>query len=290
MRSPATPVPYSFQQRQRAKTFGIEGALRHVSLPGVPVQRRGGEVGRRRIDPRPVRIVAAQRAFHELKSPSTPCATSSRAFAQRTELDALRSDLHDPPALLRGRHHRAAIRHAVRHRLLAVDVLPGAHGVHDDLPMPVIGHRGDDAVDLLVVEQLLVPARRPQVGADDFTRARVPPVVEVARGDAFDTGQADRPCEQAGSLHPDPDYPEAHAVAGGHLTRGSAERTPIRVGWRSRRRRHRRRRRWPEGIDGATSGCSWSLPDMTTVLRCYCPYYSSLTFSIQSTVLPSSRS
>ena len=90
--------------------------------------------------------------------------------------------------------------------------------------MPVIGHCGNDAVDLLVGEQLLVAARRPQVGAGDFTRADVPPVVEVAGGGALDAGQGDGPCEQAGPLHPDADHPEAHAVAGGHLLRGSAER------------------------------------------------------------------
>ena len=89
--------------------------------------------------------------------------------------------------------------------------------------MPVIGHGGNDAVDALVVEQLLVSARRAQAGAGDFTRPDVPAVVEVARGCALDARQGDGRGEEAGPLHPDADHPEAHAVAGGHLLRCSAE-------------------------------------------------------------------
>ena len=68
---------------------------------------------------------------------------------------------------------------------------------------------------LLVVEQLLVAARGPQLGAHDLPREGVAAVVEVAGGGAFDAGQARSRCEQAGALHPDADHPEAHAIAGG---------------------------------------------------------------------------
>ena len=97
--------------------------------------------------------------------------------------------------------------------------------------VPVIGHRGDDAVDLLVVQQLLIAARRRQVGAGDFAGERVAAIVEIAGGGALDTRQRDGPCEQAGALHPDADHAEAHAVARGHLTSGVAERRGLEWEW-----------------------------------------------------------
>ena len=64
-RSPATPVPYSFQQRQRAKSKRIESFFGRGSLPGIPVQILRREIRRRRILPRASGIVAAERAFHQ---------------------------------------------------------------------------------------------------------------------------------------------------------------------------------------------------------------------------------
>src|SRR5205807_3084366 len=87
---------------------------------------------------------------------------------------ALRADLHDAPAFLRGVDHRDAVGGCVGHRLLTVDVLAGAHGVDDDLTVPVVGHSGDDAVDVLVVEQLPVATRHWQVGSHNLARARSP--------------------------------------------------------------------------------------------------------------------
>jgi len=44
-------------------------------------------------------------------------------------------------------------------RLLDVDVFAGAHRFDDHAPMPVIGHRRHDAIDVLVVEQPAILAR-----------------------------------------------------------------------------------------------------------------------------------
>ena len=60
--------------------------------------------------------------------------------------------MHNTAGFLRGGDHLDTVGGGVRHRLLAVDVLAGAHRVDDDLLVPVVGNGGDDAVDVLVVE------------------------------------------------------------------------------------------------------------------------------------------
>ena len=68
--------------------------------------------------------------------------------------DTLRADLHDASGFLRGGHHLDAVLRAVRHRLLAINVLAGIHRVHHHLLVPVVRHRRDDAVDVLVVQRV----------------------------------------------------------------------------------------------------------------------------------------
>ena len=94
-RSPATPVPYSFQQRQRAKHQGIEGPLGHGSLPGVPIERLRREIGRRRILPGSGGIVAAQRALHQHQVAEHSLRYQFLRLGADYGTDALRADLHD---------------------------------------------------------------------------------------------------------------------------------------------------------------------------------------------------
>ena len=98
------------------------------------------------------------------------------------------------------------------------------------LPVPVIGHRGDDAVDVLVVEQLLVATRHRQ-SARTISRASVWRPSYRSHAAAHSTPGSGSSAEQPGSLHPDADDPESHAVARGHLTSGFAER--LRFEWDS---------------------------------------------------------
>jgi hypothetical protein len=45
------------------------------------------------------------------------------------------------------------------------------------LPVPVIGNGGDDAIDIFVVEQLLIAPRHGEIGSHDFARQHVPAIV-----------------------------------------------------------------------------------------------------------------
>src|SRR6266404_3222662 len=122
-RSPATPVPYSFQQRQRAKILGLNATFGtvacHVSQSRFCGERSGGGG----YSQAPLGSLRPKEPSTIMRSPNAPCATNSRAFARSAELTPLRSDLDYADSLFRGRNHLDTISRAVRHRLLAIDIL-----------------------------------------------------------------------------------------------------------------------------------------------------------------------
>src|ERR1700724_1914059 len=89
-RSPATPVPYSFQQRQRAKYFGdISGS--HGLWGAVPCQVSQSRVFWERSKgggycQAPLGSLRPREPSTIIRSPIVPWAMSSLALAQRTEL------------------------------------------------------------------------------------------------------------------------------------------------------------------------------------------------------------
>ena len=192
----------------------IERALGDGPLPRVPVEVPGREIGGRGILPRTGGVVAPEPALDEHQVAER--ALRDQLLGLRTDLGAhaLRADLNDAARPFRRVHHGHAVGGAVRHRLLAVDVLPGAHRIHHHLLVPVIGHGRHDAVDVLVVEQLLIAARDGEIGPHDLARQRVPTVVQVAGGGAFDAGQLDGLGQEPVPLHADADHAEPHPVAG----------------------------------------------------------------------------
>ena len=68
----------------------------------------------------------------------------------------------------------------------------GVTGIHDDFPVPVVRNGRDQAVDVLVVQQILVSARGrhglARRCADDLVRQRVAIFPEVTSRDALDAG------------------------------------------------------------------------------------------------------
>src|SRR5438876_5775555 len=83
---PATPA---------RENIGIEGDLGNVTLPCVPIEICGRDIGRRRIFPRAGGIVATERAFD--KSESADDAVSEKLFSFGTNdgANALRTNFHD---------------------------------------------------------------------------------------------------------------------------------------------------------------------------------------------------
>src|SRR5579863_1711636 len=85
-KSPATPVPYSRQQRQRAKTFGSSGLFgvvpNQVSQSRLVRDKSGGGG----YSHAPVGLFLPKEASTRLRSPMAPCWYSSFAFAHKTEL------------------------------------------------------------------------------------------------------------------------------------------------------------------------------------------------------------
>src|SRR5262249_11037964 len=85
-RSPANPVPYSFQQRQRAKMLGS-----NVRLGTVPCQVSQSKFCGERSNgggysQQPVGSLRPSQPSTSMSWPKAPCATISFALAQSTEL------------------------------------------------------------------------------------------------------------------------------------------------------------------------------------------------------------
>src|SRR6267142_892298 len=200
------------------ENFCVEGALGNGALPGVPIESLRGAIRRRRILPGAAGVVAAERAFDKIEIADDAGGEELFGFGAEDGADALRTDLYDAAGFFCGGDHGEAVSRGVGHRLFAIDVFAGVDGVHDDLLVPMIGNGGDDAVDLLVVEEFLIFARGVDLGAgnffDDFFGERVAAIVEVGGSDAFDAGELNGAGEQAGTLHADANDAEADAVAG----------------------------------------------------------------------------
>ncbi len=127
----------------------------------------------------------------------------------------MRADLHDPSRFPGCVGHFNTFGCGVRHGLFAIDIFARAHGINDDLLVPVVWDRCYEAVDTFVGEQFLITPSCGQAGiVDDLFRERVPAVVKIARCHAFHARQLNRVREQTGPLHSDPNDSEAHAVAG----------------------------------------------------------------------------
>ena len=168
MRSPATPVPYSFQQRQRAKVIGSKGFLGAVPSQVSQSKLSGERPGGGGYSHAPVGSLRPRESSTESSSPMAPCIVELLGFGEQGGADALRADLHDASGFFGGGNHGGSVCHSVGHRLLAVNVFAGGDGVDDDLFVPVVGHGDDERLDVMVGEELLILARGHDVGADDF--------------------------------------------------------------------------------------------------------------------------
>src|SRR5882724_7989431 len=195
------------------RSVRIPRPLGGVALPSVPIEIGEREIGWRRIFPGAGGIVAAVRAFDESDSADDAVGEQLFGFSADNGADALRTDLYHAAGFFCGGDHREAIGRGVGHGLFAVDVFAGVDGVNDDLLVPMIGDGGDEAVDLLVVEKILITARGGDFFADNFLGERVAAVVEIASRDAFDTRQLDGVAEQTGALHANADDAEANTIA-----------------------------------------------------------------------------
>ena len=79
----------------------------------------------------------------------------------------------------------------------------------------MIGHRGDNAIDVRARQQILIAPGNGQAGiVGDLAGERVAAVPEVGGAGAFDAGQRDGIAQQVGPLHADADHAEANAVTG----------------------------------------------------------------------------
>src|SRR6185437_12768027 len=141
---------------------------------------------------------------------------------------ALAADLHDAIVLARRLDDPEALFDLVCHRFLAIDVLTGVTGIHDDFLVPVVRNGRDQAVNLLVVQKILIAPRRrhglARRAADDLVGERLAFVIEVAGSHALDAGEPHTGIQDTGATHTDTDHAEADSVASGNRRRRPAGR------------------------------------------------------------------
>src|ERR1700680_1576652 len=77
-------------------------------------------------------------------------------------------------------------RGAVRHGFFAVNVLARAHRVYDHLLVPVIGYGRDNAVDVFIGKQFVIPASDRKIRlVCNLASQGVTSVIEIAGCDAY---------------------------------------------------------------------------------------------------------
>src|ERR1700752_4557086 len=77
------------------KDVGIEGNLGNGALPGIPIEIFRRKIGRRRIFPRAIGIVAAERSFDECESADDAAGEKLLGFGAKHGTYALRANLND---------------------------------------------------------------------------------------------------------------------------------------------------------------------------------------------------
>ena len=234
-RSPATPVPYSFQQRQRAKVNGSKGFFGTVPCQVSQSRVCGDRSGGGGYSQAPVGSLRPSVASIRLRSPIAPLAIEFLGLGTKDGAGALRADLHDAIGLLCGGHHGQAVCRVVRHGLLAIDILAGSECVHDDLLMPVIGNRDDDGVDIFGVEQFLIAPRGANRFAYDLAGEQMATIVEVRGGNALHAAQLDGSREKPLPSMPTPTMPKrtrSLAAAGSDAANAASESRNIDAGTR----------------------------------------------------------
>jgi hypothetical protein len=143
-----------------------------------------------------------------------PAAGNSRSLlvAQRTH--ALRAHLqHDAGTALR-RDDRLALAERLHHRLLEVDGLLRLEGIDGHLPVPVIGRRDDDGIDVGPRQDLAVVAGGEELLPPTLFRLVEPSGVEIAHGHQLDAGHAKGRGGVSHALDARADERELHAVVG----------------------------------------------------------------------------
>ncbi len=143
--------------------------MRGRALPRFPIESLLGQIEGRRIFPRAGGIVAAEGALDHHEIADSALRDEFFGLCAEDGTDALRTDLDDAAGGFAGFDHFEAVRRGVGHGLFAVDVFAGMDGIDDDLLVPMVGNGGDEAIDFLVLEKVLVAARNGKIGiANDF--------------------------------------------------------------------------------------------------------------------------
>src|SRR5439155_20579393 len=134
----------------------IESPLWNGTLPRIPVERLRRKIKWRWILPRAGGIVAAERAFNQHQIAESSFCDQFFRLGANYLTHTLRADLHDPSSFFGRTGHFNAFSSGVRHGLFAIDIFARAHGIDDDLLVPMVWDRCYEAVDIFVRQEFLI--------------------------------------------------------------------------------------------------------------------------------------
>ena len=136
------------------KVLGVEGNLGRCAQKARPVTGFGRGIQRHGVVPGADGRVAIPARGHHIQLADGAGGEQLLCLGIDHRAYALASDLDDPVVGARGLDHLRPVGIQMDHRLLAIDILAGLHGVHGDLLVPMVGRADDDGIDVFALQNL----------------------------------------------------------------------------------------------------------------------------------------
>ena len=203
----------------------IEGALRGRALEPFPVDGVERRIGRHRLHPRADLVVGVPRRLELGDLAEQAVGNELLRLDDVRRARMLTADLEHLLRPFHGLEQQVALLDRVRHRLFAVDVLPGRDRIEARARVPVIGRGDDHRVDVLTIENAAVVARAQAVVAEQLAGALEMPVVARRGRHHLHVRHAQGGARVGQTLDTEPDDAEPHRLVRALSAEGAEERT-----------------------------------------------------------------
>ena len=170
------------------KVLTVKGNLGSGAEKAWPITGFGRGIGRYGVIPGPDGRVAIPVRGHHIQFSDGAGSEQFLRLGIDHRTDALAADLDYSVGRVCGLDHLWPVGIEMDHRLLAINVLAGFHGVHGDLFMPVVGRAYDDGIDVFALQDLAVVAGGKDIVAPEFLAVLQPAVVAIRDGDELHAG------------------------------------------------------------------------------------------------------
>ena len=163
------------------ETLTAERLGRGIAQKAIPVDRRWAGLLIDVVLPDTVGVIRRVAGLRHDDRPGQAAGNHPASLLVRRIRYPLAADLQNPSRFARHGSYLPSLVDGLRHRLLEVDVLAGAHRVNRHLRMPVVRGCHDHRVDVVAGQQVLVGVVDVGIGeADKFLGPELGPLIDVA--------------------------------------------------------------------------------------------------------------